>query len=256
MRTNALSDSFFVSAYWICLCTLMVSPCMFWSRWYRAKGEEGGSLPITFDTHLRPCKPPGGTQPDTRLRTACHVKPFFEPLPLIRKVSRDGSFSVRLGIKVHACPTPTYTTSSFDALSLFFVVRLGINGTHSPPERNWRGVLKPCLVLGKTREDVEKYSDAQGALKQAMCSLSVSIDQVRACCCLSPHLRVCNAVSLFGKRGRTRDERKYVVQERGGPVLGTRGNRILFSQPEYGIGSGLGIWQTPFKTRLGAVLSR
>ncbi|CAM9647757.1 unnamed protein product [Ectocarpus sp. 12 AP-2014] len=55
--------------------------------------------------------------------------------------------------------------------------RLGINGTHSPPERNWRGVLRPCLVLRKTRQDVEKYSDAQGALKQAMCSLSVSIDQ-------------------------------------------------------------------------------
>eukprot|EP00903_Cladosiphon_okamuranus_P008495 g8162.t1 len=55
--------------------------------------------------------------------------------------------------------------------------RLEINGSGAPPERNWRGVLQPCFVLRKAREDVEKYSDAQGALKQAMCSMSVSIDQ-------------------------------------------------------------------------------
>eukprot|EP00752_Nemacystus_decipiens_P015198 g13533.t1 len=55
--------------------------------------------------------------------------------------------------------------------------RLEINGSGAPPERNWRNVLKPCFVLRKAREDVEKYSDARGALKQAMCSMTVSIDQ-------------------------------------------------------------------------------
>ncbi|CAN0207181.1 unnamed protein product, partial [Scytosiphon promiscuus] len=52
-----------------------------------------------------------------------------------------------------------------------------INGSGSPAERNWTEVLPPCLVLRKAREDVEKHSDARGALKQAICSMSVSIDQ-------------------------------------------------------------------------------
>lgn len=72
--------------------------------------------------------------------------------------------------------------ATFMPLSFYVVmsrhVRLQINGSGAPPERNWRGVLQPCFVLRKAREDVEKYSDARGALKQAMCSMSVSIDQV------------------------------------------------------------------------------
>lgn len=56
--------------------------------------------------------------------------------------------------------------------------RLHINGSGSPPERNWRVALQPCSVLEEARKDVEKYSDAKGALKQAILTMSVSIDQV------------------------------------------------------------------------------
>lgn len=40
-------------------------------------------------------------------------------------------------------------------------------------------MLRPCYLLRKARDDVEKYSDARGALKQAMCTMSVARDQVR-----------------------------------------------------------------------------
>lgn len=56
--------------------------------------------------------------------------------------------------------------------------RFGTNGSGAPPERNWRGVVRPCYLLRKAREDVEKYSDARGALKQAVCSMTVTRDQV------------------------------------------------------------------------------
>lgn len=49
----------------------------------------------------------------------------------------------------------------------------------TPPERNWRGVLQPSYLLRKANDDVDKFSEAQGALKQAMCSMSVSREQVR-----------------------------------------------------------------------------
>lgn len=57
-------------------------------------------------------------------------------------------------------------------------------GLCTPAERNWRGVLRPCFILRKAREDVLKYSDARGALKQAMCTMTVSQEQVRR-----PHIR-------------------------------------------------------------------
>ncbi|CAM9435951.1 unnamed protein product [Laminaria digitata] len=55
--------------------------------------------------------------------------------------------------------------------------RLGANGLGTPPERNWRGVLQPSYLLRKANDDVDKFSEAQGALKQAMCSMSVSREQ-------------------------------------------------------------------------------
>lgn len=39
--------------------------------------------------------------------------------------------------------------------------------------------MRPCFILRKAREDVLKYSDARGALKQAMCTMTVSQEQVR-----------------------------------------------------------------------------
>ena len=80
--------------------------------------------------------------------------------------------------------------------------RLQINGSNSPLERNWRGTLQPCFFLEKAREDVEKHSDTKGALKQAILTMSVSIDQVRGWCGAKCCLRWCSEERPVGGRDR------------------------------------------------------
>lgn len=92
--------------------------------------------------------------------------------------------------------------------NLIYVIYLGAsfgaNGSGTPPERNWRGVIRPCYLLRKAREDVEKFSDARGALKQAMCSMSVTRDQVKSALTRKlPKLRLLRcAVLVRGSHGR------------------------------------------------------
>ncbi|CAM9307083.1 unnamed protein product [Scytosiphon promiscuus] len=100
-----------------------------------------------------------------------------------------GSGSVTTG-SVRSSGKPEKPGSRIDHAVEEALDRLQINGTGSPPERNWRGVLQPSFVLRKARHDVEKYSDAQGALKQAMCSMSVSVDQAEEFFVVWKHLGV------------------------------------------------------------------
>ena len=80
-------------------------------------------------------------------------------------------------INSHPGVSPFFGHSPF--VRVLLAGRLGANGLGTPPERNWRGVLQPSYLLRKAHDDVDKFSEAQGALKQAMCSMSVSREQVR-----------------------------------------------------------------------------
>lgn len=49
----------------------------------------------------------------------------------------------------------------------------------TPVERNWAAHIQPSLVLSWARDDVSRFCEAAGALRQAICSMSITEQQIK-----------------------------------------------------------------------------
>ncbi|CAM9982306.1 unnamed protein product [Phaeothamnion confervicola] len=69
------------------------------------------------------------------------------------------------------------------------VHELGLAGRDSAAEKNWREMVLPDHLLQLARNDVRRYCGARGALKQSICTMSVTVEQAEEFFQLWPTLK-------------------------------------------------------------------